>query len=48
MNERINKLYKELEYLLNHSPAVDDCTEGENQMYSDMVNLKNSIENLYN
>lgn len=46
MNERINNLYKELEYLLNHAPAVDDCTEEENEMYSDMANLKNSIENL--
>ena len=48
MNERISKLYKELEYLLNHAPAVDDCTAKENEVYSDMANLKNSIENLFN
>ncbi len=48
MNERISKLYKELGYLLNHAPAVDDCTAKENEVYSDMANLKNSIENLFN
>lgn len=46
MDDRIDKLYKELDYLLNHSPVEDDCTDEENQMYSDMANLKISIENL--
>lgn len=46
MNDRLDKLYNELEYFLNHSPFVEDCTDEQNQMYSDMADLKNSIENL--
>lgn len=45
MEERIRKLYKELDFLLNHAPIEDDCSDAENEMYSDMANLKNSIEN---
>ena len=45
MEERIRKLYKELDFLLNHAPTEDDCSDAENEMYSDMANLKNSIEN---
>ena len=44
MEERLKKLYREIEFLLNHAPIEDDCTIEENQMYSDMVNLKNSME----
>lgn len=43
--QRIKKLYKELEYILNTAPIEDDCTDEENQIYSDIANLKNSIEN---
>lgn len=46
MNDRLNKLYGELEYFLNNSPYVGDCSDEENQMYSDMADLKISIENL--
>lgn len=46
MEERLKNLYKEIEFLLNHAPIEDDCTKNENQMYSDMANLKSSMENL--
>lgn len=42
--DRLEKLYKELDYLLNHSPSPDDCSNKENEMYSDMANLLRSIE----
>ena len=44
MEERLTKLYKELEFLLNNAPVESDCTDEENRMYSDMANLKNSME----
>ena len=44
MKERLEKLFGELDFLLNCSPIENDCTNKENQMYSDMANLKNSIE----
>lgn len=44
--ERLNKILDELEFFLNYSPIEDDCTDKENKMYSDMVNLKNSIESV--
>ena len=43
MNERLKALEKELDSLLNMAPIEDDCTKNENEMYSDMANLKNSI-----
>lgn len=43
MKERLIKLLGELEFFLNNSPIEDDCTHKENEMYSDMANLKNSI-----
>lgn len=45
MTKRMNDLYKELDFLLNNAPIEDDCTDEENQMYSDMANFKNSMEN---
>lgn len=44
MEERLKNLYKEINFLLNNSPIEDDCTDEENEMYSDMANLKNSME----
>lgn len=41
--ERIIKLYKELDAILNNAPAEEDCSDEENEMYSDMANLKDSI-----
>lgn len=43
MDERLEALEKELDNLLNMAPIEDDCTKNENEMYSDMANLKNSI-----
>lgn len=45
MEERLKNLYKEIDFLLNNAPVEDDCTDEENEMYSDMANLKNSMEN---
>lgn len=44
MEERLTKLYKEIEFLLNNAPIEDDCTDDQNAMYSDMANLKCSME----
>lgn len=44
MKERLANLLGELDFFLNNSPIEDDCTDKENEMYSDMANLKNSIE----
>ena len=46
MEKRLNKLLEELEFFLNHAPIEDDCSNAENEMYSDMANLKNSILNV--
>lgn len=43
MDERLEALEKELDNLLNMALIEDDCTKNENEMYSDMANLKNSI-----
>lgn len=45
MEERFVNVYKELNFLLNNAPVEDDCTDEENEMYSDTANLKNSMEN---
>ena len=44
MKERLIKLYKEIDFLLNSAPVEDDCTEEQNVMYFDMANLKCSME----
>lgn len=44
MKERLTNLLSEIDFFLNNSPIEDDCTNKENEMYSDMANLKNSIE----
>ena len=44
MEDRIMKLYKELDFLLNNSHIENDCSDEQNEMYSDMANLKGSIE----
>lgn len=43
MDERLKALEKELDSPMNMAPIEDDCTKNENEMYSDMANLKNSI-----
>ena len=47
MKQRLNNLLNELEFFLNHAPIEDECPDTANQMYSDMANLKNSIENYF-
>jgi len=44
MKERLTNLLSEIDFFLNNSHIEDDCTDKENEMYSDMANLKNSIE----
>ena len=44
MKERLTNLLREIDFFLKNSPIEDDCTNKENEMYSDMANLKNSIE----
>ncbi len=44
MEERFTRLYTELEFLLNNAPVESDCTDEENKMYSDMADLKASME----
>ena len=43
MKERIEALYKELDFLTNNAPSVEDCTTEENDMYYRMEELKDSI-----
>lgn len=43
MNGRLKVLEKELDTLLNMAPIEGDCTKKENEIYSDMANLKSSI-----
>lgn len=44
--ERLNRLLTELDFFLNNAPTEEDCSNKENDMYSDMANLKCSIENV--
>lgn len=43
MEDRLRKLYQEIDHLLNLAPCEADCTEKENAVYSDMANLKDSL-----
>ena len=43
MEDRLRALYKEIETLLNLAPSVEDCTDEQNEVYSDMANLKDSL-----
>lgn len=45
MEKRLIALYKELETLLNLAPNEEDCTNEENEVFSDMANLKDSLFN---
>jgi len=45
MEERLKNLYHEITTLLNMAPSMDDCTDEENEIYSDMANLCNSLCN---
>lgn len=43
MDEKLRKLYRMLDSVLNLAPIEGDCTAEENDMYSDMANLKNNM-----
>lgn len=43
MDKRLKDLYQEIKTLLNMAPCLDDCTDQENEVYSDMANLYNSL-----
>lgn len=43
MDEQLRKLYRMLDSVLNLAPIEEDCADEENDMYSDMANLKNSM-----
>lgn len=43
--ERFQKFYKEVEFFLNNASAEDDCSIEENEIYCELANLKNAIEN---
>ena len=43
MDKRLEKLYHEIDAILNLAPIEDDCTDSENALYSDMANLKESL-----
>ena len=43
MEERLKILCQELEIILNMAPSLNDCTDEENQVYSDMANLRYSL-----
>lgn len=42
--ERLRHLYDEVLYHLEHAPSVDDCSHEENELYEEMANLKNALE----
>lgn len=46
MDERLRQLYLMLDLVLNLAPGECYCTYEENEMYSDMANLKNRMFNL--
>ena len=42
--KRLRHLYDEVIYHLEHAPVEDDCTKEENDVYSELANLKNALE----
>ena len=44
MEEMLKNLYKQIEDILSLVPDEEDCTQEENEVYIDMANLKNSLE----
>lgn len=45
MEERMEKLYQEVKFLLDQAPEEDECTDEENEIYDEMANLINCMEN---
>lgn len=48
MREKLEKIYFELEEILLTAPQEEDCTEDENEMYTDIGNLVESMSNVIN
>lgn len=46
MEKRLTLLCKELEFLLSNAPCEDDCSNEESELYADMANLINSMDNI--
>ncbi len=42
---KAEKLIAEMKELLKDAPQEEDCTEEESEVYADMANLKQSLEN---
>lgn len=45
LKDRLGNLLWRLQDLIENAPAEEDCTDEENDMYADMENLIESIEN---
>ena len=45
MEKRLSALLKEVDTLLDLAPCEDDCSDAENDVYCEMANLKNALEN---
>lgn len=43
--DRLNRLYKELDFLLNSAPDDEECPDGFNEVYDEIANLKNALKN---
>lgn len=43
MEEQLKNLYQEIVSLLSMVPCLDDCTDQENEILSDIANLYNSL-----
>ena len=44
--KRLRSLLFEIEQILLNAPEEDECTDEENEVYADMQNLKESLENI--
>ena len=45
MEELLMNLYQEIETLLSMAPCLDDCTPQDEEVFSDLANLYNSLSN---
>ena len=45
--KRLRSLLFEIEQILLNAPEEDECTDEENEVYADMQNLKESLENIF-
>ena len=45
LRKELGKIYSEIAALLETASQEEACTKEENEVYADMANLKNSLEN---